>query len=59
MTSNWPLQDSGKVIGDVPSATAILHSFLHHAKSRAPPVDATNRLTTAHLDGERTVNERI
>lgn len=31
MTSNRPLQDWGKLIGDVPSATAILDRFLHHA----------------------------
>jgi len=32
MTSNRPLEDWGKLIGDVPSATAILDRFLHHAK---------------------------
>jgi DNA replication protein DnaC len=32
MTSNRPLQDWGKLIGDVPSATAILDRFLHHAE---------------------------
>ncbi|MBL8829812.1 MAG: ATP-binding protein [Planctomycetaceae bacterium] len=31
MTSNRPLEDWGKMIGDVPSATAILDRFLHHA----------------------------
>ncbi len=31
MTSNRPLQDWGKLIGDVPAATAILDRFLHHA----------------------------
>jgi len=31
MTSNRPLQDWGKLLGDVPSATAILDRFLHHA----------------------------
>jgi DNA replication protein DnaC len=31
MTSNRPLEDWGKLIGDVPSATAILDRFLHHA----------------------------
>jgi len=31
MTRNRPLQDWGKLIGDVPSATAILDRFLHHA----------------------------
>jgi len=32
MTSNRPLEDWGKLIGDVPSATAILDRFLHHAE---------------------------
>lgn len=31
MTSNRPLEDWGKLIGDVPIATAILGRFLHHA----------------------------
>jgi DNA replication protein DnaC len=31
MTSNRPLEDWGKLIGDIPSATAILDRFLHHA----------------------------
>jgi DNA replication protein DnaC len=31
MTSNRPLDDWGKLLGDVPSATAILDRFLHHA----------------------------
>ena len=30
MTSNRPLEDWGKLIGDVPSAAAILDRFLHH-----------------------------
>lgn len=32
MTSNRPLEDWDKLIGDVPSATAILDRFLHHAE---------------------------
>jgi DNA replication protein DnaC len=51
MTSNRPLEDWGKLIGDVPSATAILDRFLHHAaiiqitgksyrlRNQAPPAD--------------------
>lgn len=31
MTSNRPLEDWGKLIGDVPTASAILDRFLHHA----------------------------
>jgi DNA replication protein DnaC len=32
MTSNRPLEDWGKLLGDAPSATAILDRFLHHAE---------------------------
>jgi DNA replication protein DnaC len=32
MTSNRPIEEWGKLIGDVPSATAILDRFLHHAR---------------------------
>jgi len=32
MTSNRPLEDWGKLLGDVPGATAILDRFLHHAE---------------------------
>ena len=32
MTSNRPIEDWGKLIGDVPTATAILDRFLHHAE---------------------------
>jgi DNA replication protein DnaC len=31
MTTNRPLEDWGKLLGDVPTATAILDRFLHHA----------------------------
>ena len=32
LTSNRPLEEWGKLIGDVPAATAILDRFLHHAE---------------------------
>ena len=32
MTSNRPVEDWGKLIGDVPAASAILDRFLHHAE---------------------------
>lgn len=32
MTSNRPLEEWGKVIGDIPAATAILDRFMHHAE---------------------------
>lgn len=33
MTSNRPIEDWGKLIGDVPSATAILDRFLHRSEA--------------------------
>ena len=32
MTSNRPLEEWGKLLGDVPAAGAILDRFLHHAQ---------------------------
>ena len=32
MTSNRPIEDRGKLIGDVPTAGAILDRFLQHAE---------------------------
>jgi len=32
ITSNRPLEDWGKLVGDVPTAAAILDRFLHHSK---------------------------
>jgi DNA replication protein DnaC len=55
MTSNRPIEEWGKLIGDVPSATAILDRFLHHAeiiritgrsyrlKDRGTPKDAIDK----------------
>jgi len=61
MTSNRPLEDWGKLIGDVPSATAILDRFLHHAvvlafagksyrlrNQAAPPADAADNSKPAN-----------
>jgi DNA replication protein DnaC len=41
MTSNRPLEDWGKLVGDVPSATAILDRFLHHAEIIVDPKNWT------------------
>ncbi len=32
MTSNRPIEEWGKLLRDVPTATAILDRFLHHAE---------------------------
>jgi DNA replication protein DnaC len=39
MASNRPLEDWGKLVGDVSSAMAILDRFLHHAE----PIQITGR----------------
>jgi len=68
MTSNRPLEDWGKLLGDVPAATAILDRFLHHAEvititgksyrlkdraSRAPAGKAKNQTEEACEEEER------
>jgi hypothetical protein len=35
MTSNRPLEEWGNLLGDVPTAGAILDRFLHHAQAIA------------------------
>jgi DNA replication protein DnaC len=35
MTSNWPLEEWGKLLRDLPTAGAILDRFLHHAQTIA------------------------
>ncbi len=35
MTSNRPIEEWGQLLGDVPSASAILDRFLHHAQTIA------------------------
>jgi len=58
MTSNRPVEDWGKLIGDIPAAAAILDRFLHHAevieitgksyrdphgRNKTPKIDPKNR----------------
>lgn len=66
MTSNRPLEDWGKLIGDVPSATAILDRFLHHAeiisisgrsyrlrgRAAGEPTSEAGHQTSAQAEGE-------
>ena len=55
MTSNRPLEDWGKLIGDVPSATAILDRFLHHAEIisiTGKSYRLRNQKTPAEVDAE-------
>lgn len=54
MTSNRPLQEWGKLIGDVPSATAILDRFLHHAE--IIPINGRSYRLRNQADGENKAN---
>lgn len=60
MTSNRPLEDWGKLIGDVPSATAILDRFLHNAEvltinGRSYRLrDRSGKTASANYAGEKT-----
>lgn len=56
MTSNRPLEDWGKLIGDVPSATAILDRFLHHAEL-VSMTGKSYRLRNRAAGGEPTTGE--
>jgi len=65
MTSNRPLEDWGKLIGDVPSATAILDRFLHHAemititgKSYRLRNKAAQKSGNAHEDKKQTCRQQ-
>src|SRR3954466_471432 len=53
MTSNSPLEDWGKLLGDVPSATAILDRFLHHAEM----IQITGRSYRLRGAGRRVLEE--
>src|SRR5215471_12786058 len=56
MTSNRPLEDWGKLLGDVPSATAILDRFLHHAEI-VQITGKSYRLRQAGRNGVETTEE--
>jgi DNA replication protein DnaC len=58
MTSNRPLEDWGKLIGDVPSATAILDRFLHHAELIQIAGKSYRLRNQARLDGESDSKEQ-
>jgi len=70
MTSNRPLEDWGKLLGDVPSATAILDRFLHHAeiititgrsyrlKDKAGGSDSNNDKPKKEKDNDDTVQKK-
>jgi DNA replication protein DnaC len=70
MTSNRPLEDWGKLIGDVPAATAILDRFLHNAeviaitgrsyrlRNRAQQAEPPAALAAAAADDDRQARKK-
>lgn len=52
MTSNRPLEEWGKLLGDVPTAGAILDRFLHHAQVIAMTGKSYRLKDTAGANGE-------
>jgi hypothetical protein len=59
MTTNRPLEDWGKLLGDVPTATAILDRFLHHAEIITIEGGRSYRLKDRHREqsGESSSNQ--
>lgn len=57
MTSNRPLEEWGKLLGDVPTAGAILDRFLHHAQVIAI-TGKSYRIKEAPVIGERKKQKR-
>ena len=57
MTSNRPLEDWGKLIGDVPAATAILDRFLHNAEVIAITGKSYRLRNRAAVEGKASVAE--
>jgi len=51
MTSNRPLEDWGKLLGDVPSASAILDRFLHHGEVAAHQAAGPEQAEPRRPDG--------
>ena len=59
MTSNRPLKDWGKLLVDVPSATAILDRFLHHAEILSITGRSYRLKDRATVDEQAVVKERV
>ena len=58
MTSNRPLEEWGKLLGDVPTAGAILDRFLHHAQTIAITGGVIGLKTTPPLPERRIKTKR-
>jgi len=58
MTSNQPLEEWGKLLGDVPIAGAILDRFLHHAQTIAITGGSYRLKDHATVAGKEDKNKR-
>ena len=56
MTPNRPIEEWGKLLGDVPGATAILDRFLHHADILA--IEGQSYLLADRKKAQATQQER-
>ena len=59
MASNRPLKESGKLLGDVPTAGAILDRFPHHAQTIAINRQSYRLKDHATVTGEADKNKKI
>ena len=59
MTSNRPLEEWGKLLGDVPTAGAILDRFLHHAQTIAITGRSYRLKDRATIAGKEDKNKKI
>jgi len=59
MTSNRPLEEWGKLLGDVPTAGAILDRFLHHAQTIAITGRSYRLKDHATIAGKEDKNKKI
>ena len=59
MTSNRPLEEWGKLLGDVPTADAILDRFLHHAQTIAITGRSYRLKDVATVAGKEDKNKKL
>ena len=68
MTSNRPIEEWGKLLGDVPAASAILDRFLHHAqiiqitgciKNMKRLIDKIDFILELHVEGAFSVEKDL
>jgi hypothetical protein len=58
LTSNRPLEEWGKLLGDVPTTGAILDRFLHHAQTGAFAGRSYRLKDHVTIDGKESKNKK-